>query len=400
MMGNYCHRQDVPTIDTGSAESQPSLLRYRPYWRWSVTAQFGRLPATMAPLAFTLLAAAITGSYRMGAMMMVAFVLGELVTAVPVGRLLDRVGPARGARLLLCISAVTTMAVAAVAMSGAPPWALLTVTGVCGAVAGGISGGLRTVLAGLIPAGLLVRAISVDAILMEIAIITGPAIAVALGTWGSVAPVIGMAAAFALSALLLPAGKLTADAGSDGSAAAGPIPWLGAVTWWACLFVIGHLLSTLEVGALPLAERAGAPQSAAALLITVLSAASIAGSVLFAWRGRPATSVAVALLCGLAVGGGVLAFGSSWALLIGGLVLVGLCTGPLLSVSSLRLQHVLPESRRSEGFSIAYVVQSVGFASGSFSVGVLNLATAIALGAGSAITAAIFMLFSGRQSAT
>ncbi|AOS63995.1 hypothetical protein TL08_15965 [Actinoalloteichus hymeniacidonis] len=74
------------------------------------------------------------------------------------------------------------------------------------------------------------------------------------------------------------------------------------------------------------------------------------------------------------------AVGWGWVGLLPGLALVGLCTGPLLSLSSISLQYVLPESRRSEGFSVAFVVQSVGFVSGSFSIGVLDIGTAIGLG--------------------
>jgi hypothetical protein len=72
----------------------------RAYWRWSAEVQLARLPATMAPLAFTLLATAITGSYRLGGVLMAVFVVAELLGAVPAGRLLDRSGTARGLTLL------------------------------------------------------------------------------------------------------------------------------------------------------------------------------------------------------------------------------------------------------------------------------------------------------------
>ncbi|GAA5163497.1 hypothetical protein GCM10023214_31660 [Amycolatopsis dongchuanensis] len=82
--------------------------------------QLARLPSAMAPLAFTLLATALTG------------------------RLLDRIGPARGLTLLLASAGVTLTALVVVSRSGSP--ALLTLVVLPGLVAGGLSGGFRTLL--------------------------------------------------------------------------------------------------------------------------------------------------------------------------------------------------------------------------------------------------------------
>ncbi|MFD5556475.1 hypothetical protein ACFWIA_21865 [Streptomyces sp. NPDC127068] len=379
---------------TGTDRARPSLFRHRPYWRWSAATQFSRLPGTMAPLAFTALTTTTTGSYRAGAMMMVAFVAGQLVVSIPGGRSLDRTAPSRGLRRLLWCSAGTALAVGAAARLGAPVWGLLVAAGVCGAAAGGLSAGFRTLLARTVPESLLLRAVSVDATLLEVVIIAGPALAVTSAGWSPWAPVLGMAAAFVVSSLALPVGTPCAtDAAGESGAGAEPIDWFRTLGWLACLFTIGQLLAALEVGALPLAARLteseGRAHHTAALLIAVLAVASILGSALFAWRGRATTALAVLCLSGLAVGGTVVAFGDGWYALLGGLVLVGACTGPLLAVSSVNLQRVLPRARRSEGFSVAHVVQTVGFASGSLGLGVLDLDTAIALGAGSAVAAAV-----------
>ncbi|MFD7549571.1 MFS transporter [Streptomyces sp. NPDC059816] len=380
---------------TGTDRARPSLLRHRPYWRWSAATQFSRLPGTMAPLAFTALTTTTTGSYRAGAMMMVAFVAGQLAVSIPVGRLLDRTAPSRGLRRLLWCSAGTALAVGAAARVGVPVWGLLVAAGVCGAAAGGLSAGFRTLLARTVPEELLLRAVGVDATLLEVVIIAGPALAVASAGWSPWAPVVGMAAAFVISSLVLPVGTPCAT-GTEGESDAGaePIDWFRTLGWLACLFTIGQLLAAVEVGALPLAARLTEPEGrahhhTAASLIAVLAVASILGSTLFAWRGRATTALAVLCLSGLAAGGAVVAFGDGWFPLVGGLVLVGSCTGPLRAVSSVNLQRVLPRARRSEGFSVAHVVQTVGFASGSLGLGALDLDTAIALGAGSAVASAV-----------
>ncbi|MFD5704207.1 MFS transporter [Streptomyces lasiicapitis] len=359
---------------------------------------FSRLPGTMAPLAFTALTTATTGSYRTGAVMMVAFVIGQLAVSIPVGRLLDRAGPGRGLHVLLWSSALTALAVGVAALAGVPTWGLLVAAGMCGATAGGLSAGFRTLLSRTVDHSMLLRAISVDAMLLEVTIIAGPALAVALGSGHWAAPMAGMAVAFVISSLMLPrAASGTVGVARAPSAGAAPIAWLRTVGWLGCLFTIGLLLSTLEVGALPLAERAWAGQGASALLIGVLSVSSIVGSALFAWRGGAGTAWAVLFLSVLAVGGGLTAFAAGRPALIAGLVLVGLCTGPLLAVSSVNLQRVLPPSRRSEGFSVAHFVQTVGFASGSLSLGILALETAIALGAGSAVACVVLVLSTRRH---
>ncbi|MGH8940746.1 MAG: MFS transporter, partial [Actinomycetes bacterium] len=91
-----------------------TLLRNSGYWRWSAGVLLNRLPATMAPLAFTVLTTATTGSYRLGGIMMAVFVAAEMVGAVPTGRLLDRVGPARGLVVLLPLVAAGLFLLAAV----------------------------------------------------------------------------------------------------------------------------------------------------------------------------------------------------------------------------------------------------------------------------------------------
>jgi hypothetical protein len=73
-----------------------------------------------------------------------------------------------------------------------------------------------------------------------------------------------------------------------------------------------------------------------------------------------------------------------WPGLIAGIVVIGLCTGPLVTVASVQMQRLLPETRRSEGFSLTFAVQSTGFGLGSLSIGVLPLHLAPLLGAVSA----------------
>jgi len=347
-----------------------SLFTHRAYWRWSAGVQFARLPATMAPLAFTLLTTATTGSYRLGGVLMSVYVAAEMLCAVPVGRLLDRVGPARGLPGLLLLTAVGFALLATAAANHAPNAVLLALVLLPGVAAGALSGGFRTLLADTVDDALLPRAISVDAMLLEGVLIGGPALVALLDLAGTFVPVAAMAVACVVAAVLVPrrAGEPDrAESGDDVPAARFTVylPWL------CCAFTVGLLLSTIEVAPLPLVQRLGAPATAAPVVIAVLSGASIAGSALYAWRGK--TGDPRLFLGGFVAGGLLLAADLGWPGLVASVAVIGGCTGPLVAATSVNLQRLLPKNRRSAGFSLSFTVQAAGFGLGSLAVGVLPL---------------------------
>lgn len=347
-----------------------SLFTHRAYWRWSAGVQFARLPATMAPLAFTLLTTATTGSYRLGGVLMSVYVAAEMVCAVPVGRLLDRVGPARGLPVLLLLTAAGFAVLALAAAAAAPGAVLLAVVLLPGITGGALSGGFRTLLADTVDDGLLPRAISVDAMILDGVLVGGPALVALLDMAGSLVPLAAMAAACVAAALLVPrrAGERErVESGHD----VPPVGLAACLPWLCCAFTIGLLTSTIEVAPLPLVQRLGAPEAAAPVVIAVLTGASIAGSALYVWRGKIGDPRL--FLGGFVVGGLVLAADLGWAGLIASVALVGVCGGPLVAATSVNLQRVLPKNRRSAGFSLSFTVQSAGFGLGSLAVGVLPL---------------------------
>ncbi|MFB9684060.1 MFS transporter [Amycolatopsis plumensis] len=345
-----------------------SLMTHRAYWRWSAGVQFARLPATMAPLAFTLLTTATTGSYRLGGVLMSVYVATEMVCAVPVGRLLDRVGPSRGLPALLLLTAAGYAVLALAADAPAPVLvALVLLPGIAG---GALSGGFRTLLADTVDDALLPRAISVDAMIMEGVLVGGPALVALLDVAGTFVPLAVMAAVSVAAAVLVPRRRGEPDPVESGDDV--PAARLRAyLPWLCCAFTVGLLLSTIEVAPLPLVQRLGAPAAAAPVVIAVLSGASIAGSALYAWRGR--TGDPRLFLAGFMAGGLALAADLGWPGLVGSVAVIGGCTGPLVATTSVNLQHVLPKNRRSAGFSLSFTVQAAGFGLGSLAVGVLPL---------------------------
>jgi len=354
-----------------------SLFTHRAYWRWSAGVQFARLPATMAPLAFTLLTTATTGSYRLGGVLMSVYVVAEMAGAVPVGRLIDRVGPARGLPALLVLTAAGFVVLAAAAAADAPNAVLLALVLLPGATAGALSGGFRTLLADTVDDALLPRAISVDAMILEGVLIGGPALVALLDLAGTFVPLAAMAVACVAAAVLVP--RRTSEHEQAESTEEVPAARLTAyLPWLGCAFTVGLLLSTIEVAPLPLIQRLGAPETFAPVVIAVLSGASIAGSALYAWRGK--TGDARLFLAGFVVGGLGLAADLGWPGLIASVAVIGACTGPLVVATSVNLQRLLPKNRRSAGFSLSFTVQACGFGLGSLAVGVLPLWLAPLLG--------------------
>ncbi|RZQ65470.1 MFS transporter [Amycolatopsis suaedae] len=355
------------------------------YWRWSAAAQFARLPAGMAPLAYTIQATATTGSYRLGGVLMAVFVAAEIAGAVPVGRLLDRIGPSRGLVALLVCAATGMAGLATAAALDAPPAWLLAFVLVPGVITGGLSGGLRSLLVLTVEPDRLPRAIALDTTIVEAVLIAGPTLVALAATAGPFVPLIVMTGSYLVSALLVPRLRgLPETAGEQPK-----LPLRAALGWLACVFSVGHLLSTLEVATLPLARRVGGGEGVAALLVVVLSGASIVGGLLYAWRGESLRAGAAVrarvLLAGFVAGALAVSLWPGWPGLLSGLALVGLCTGPLVTVAVVELQAILPPRRRSEGFSVSFVVQASGFGLGSLTVGVLPLWLAPLLGGASAL---------------
>lgn len=339
------------------------------YWRWSLGTQLLRLPAMMAPLAFAVLTTQVTGSYRLGGLMMAVFVGAEILTAGLGGRMLDRFGVARGLRVLLVTCAACLCGLATVSGS---PVLMVVLVALTGVVAGGMAGGMRALLPFAVRKESLERAVAIDGMVIEIVVVGGPIMVALLAPFGGVAPVFGMAASYLVAAFLVPSG-------APARRAHGVRPPLGSIlSWLLCAFAFGYLCSTIEVASLPLAQRVGGGPGSAVIVIVALTVASLSGAGLYAWLGPRITLDrrvrAVILLSGMAAGGVLVAFGTTWPLLVAGVVTVGVCIGPLNTTMSMHLQTTLPEERRAEGFGLVFTAQGGGFGLGALSVSVLPLA--------------------------
>ncbi|MFI0483495.1 MFS transporter [Actinomadura sp. 9N215] len=378
-----------PPADTGAAGPGPwPLLRNTACLQWYAGAQLTRLPIAMAPLAFTALTAAVTGSYTTGAAMVSAIMIAEVVCAMPVGRLLDRFGIARPLRVLLVFRGAAYLGLLAASLGDMPPVVLIALAVLVGALGGGLLGGLRALLTAVVGESLLARAVAVNAMLVEGVIVGGPLLVALLTQISATTPILIMAMASAAAALFVPGGQAGARTGRRvGPAGALVKPLFG---WAFGVFALGHLLSTIEVAALPLADRYGGGTGLASILVATLCAAAIGGGAVYSLRDRRATvGLAVVLLLVLAGGGLTVTLAPNLPVMLVGAAAAGLCTAPLSAVSSVAAESRVPPTRRAEGFALLNTAQGLGFGVGASTLSVLPLSAVGLLGCASAVLAAL-----------
>ncbi|KAA2252401.1 MFS transporter [Solihabitans fulvus] len=370
----------------------PRLIAHSGFWRWSAAAQLARLPSAMAPLALTAAAESVLGSASFGGVLVATWVVAEVVCSVPAGRLLDRVGVARGARILLLAKGVAYAGLL-VALLSRSPSAALVAAAVTGAVEAGVPGGFRAMLSGVVGEPLVPRAVAVNAMVTDVVIVLGPVLVAALALAGTPAPLLAVVAASACAALAVPRVANPPATRRIGSGRGLVRPLLG---WAVAGFAVGHLCSAVEVAALPLAHRLGAGEAGASALVAVFCCASIAGSLGYAVLSAAGSArLAAALLAVMGAGGAVAATGPGWAWLMLGLVIAGVCVGPVLTINSVLAERLMPEHRRAEGFAVLNTAQGLGFAAGSLTLAALP-ATAVGLLASATPFAAAFVLLRSR----
>ncbi|WP_163506708.1 MFS transporter [Fodinicola acaciae] len=355
------------TEATGTA----SRLAFR---RWLTGNQLAALPPAMAPLAFSLATVTMAGGSRVGAAMVMAMTGCQVVFAVPLGRLGDRIGAGRFLRWILVLRAVViaVLAVAIVLRTG--PVVVIVIAAFGGLANGAISGALRSQLSDLVPTSRMARAVALAATANELVFVAGPVLAAVLAAAVPVLGVAVMAAASLFSAALVP----LAGAPRPRSKAHDRTPIERIFLLWMAFAVAASLaVALVEVGAVTLTLRLGLAPAYAVVFTVALCVSSVTGGALITWHGRPIRPWLVLAMIG-ATFAGVVAVGLApavWVAVVGA-VLIGLCLAPLATYYSLRAEEALPVHRRAEGFSWLRTMTGLGVAIASLLISVLPFAVA------------------------
>src|SRR5690242_8280969 len=161
------------------------------------------MPIGVLALALVLFAREHTGSFAAAGVVAGAFALATAVCAPVLGRLVDRLGQTRVLVPLTLIHVVSLAGVVMLGVSGAPTAVIAVVAGIAGGALPPVSVALRPLWRGLIgDEDLLSAAYALDAILVEIVFIIGPALTAFVIATMSTAAALLASAGFTLAGAL------------------------------------------------------------------------------------------------------------------------------------------------------------------------------------------------------
>ncbi|MFJ3877573.1 MFS transporter [Streptomyces sp. NPDC090077] len=350
------------------------------FGRYLAAALAARFASEGMGMAVVLLAVERTGSAAHGAFVLTAWMAPHVLAAPLAGTAAAR---ARRPRLFYAGAlAGFTVAVAAlsVLLGRAPAPVVLLVAvvgGTCGPV---VTGGLSSLVAGLLPAGpARDRAYGWDASTYNAAAVTAPAAVSVVGAVLSAGPAMAVLAASAALAAVLAASLPYADPGAGpspdapraglgaGLAALWRVRELRAITSATTLAFVG--IGSLTTTSVLLATGLGSP-GAGGVLMTAFAAGALAGSLtLGRMTGVAPGRLARWGMAGTGVALAVAAFTPSVAVTAAAFAVAGVCDGPLLTATlRIRSEHS-PAAVRPQVFTLGAGLKITAASTGAALVG-------------------------------
>ena len=352
------------------------VLRAPGVARVVVFALIGRLPFGTLPLSMVLLMRHEHYDYGQVGAVLATEALSVGVTAVFVGRLVDRIGHAR---VLITTGTITAVAIClqAAAMASGASVALLIVLGVVqGATVPPISPSMRALWRDLIPDHRLDTAYAFDSVALELAFIVGPLLAAGLATaWTPLAGMIVSAAFYCVAAIgfaTAPASRAWRPEESVERTRAGALRSPGIRTLVVAAACAAVAFGALEVALTAFAEEQGS-RDAVGPLITVWSIGSLVGGLVYGARtwSSPAPRRFLILSGLLGLGAVPLPFAGSLIAMGAFLFGTGLALAPLGATAYGLLATLAPAGTATEAYSWHIVANVVGSSIGAFLAGLL-----------------------------
>ncbi|MEV5521341.1 MFS transporter [Streptomyces pseudogriseolus] len=353
----------VTTSKDSAAPSRPGygrLLRTRGAWTFLLPGFAARQPFAMLTLSIVLLVQHTTGSY--GAAGAVAAVTGVSMAlfAPYTGRLADRHGQRAVLVPGVLVHAAAGLALTALALNGAPLWALFAAAVPTGASVPQVGPMVRARWGvGLKGSPLMATAAAFESVTDEFTFVVGPLLATALCT--TVDPSAGLVTEAALTlvgGLLFAAQKGTQPpvaTAADGHtrvrhASALRVP--GVRVLIVTFLGIGSVFGGMQVSLAAFTESIGEPGLNGVLYGVFAAGNMLAGLACgaVAWKVSPQRRLIVAYAA-LALAASALWTADS-ALLLGALgLLVGMCIAPALITGYTLVESLVPAGARTEAFT-------------------------------------------------
>jgi MFS-type transporter involved in bile tolerance (Atg22 family) len=357
------------TATTGTASAGPLV-------RWFISSATLTVPQAAGPVAFALVALAVTGDTSGGAGMILAMTLAQVAGAIPITRAGRGLPPTTFLRLLVLFRTVALGAVALLAHHAAPFLWLIAFSALAGAVNGAAFGYLRTVLNQLAPPEKLPRALGIAATLNEVTFVLAPVAASGLGTLSPVGAILAIALLGSIPALLVP--TVTSLPKEEMHQADASVISPAILLWLMCAAAGSSTVAALEIGAVALALHFGYAPALAILFTVPLCLASVAGGVWVSVRNRMGSRRAVLIQLMIMTTGAILAaLQISMIVTVLGAVLVGAVLAPLGTYYSLVLDSLAPPKRRPEVFALLRTANATGIILASAVMTAVSLSTAL-----------------------
>ncbi|MFJ6718113.1 MFS transporter [Streptomyces sp. NPDC091259] len=352
----------------------------RGFGRYLGAALAARFASEGMGMAVVLLAQERTGSAAHGAFVLTAWLAPHVLAAPLAGAAAARTRRPRLFHAGALAGFTAAVGALALLLGRAPTPVVLAVAligGTCGPM---VTGGLSSLVAGLVPAGPgRDRAYGWDASTYNAAAVTAPAAVSVVAALGSAGPAMALLAASGAVAAALAAGLRYEDRGA-GSAPEGPRAGIGAGL--AALWRVRQLraitsattLAFVGVGSLTttsvlLTSALGSPD-AGGVLMTAFAMGALAGSLTL---GRVTTVAPGPLACGALAGTAVAlaaaAFTPSVAWTAAAFAAAGVCDGPLLTATlRIRSDHA-PAAVRTQVFTLGAGLKLTAASAGAALVG-------------------------------
>lgn len=366
-----------------------------PLVRWFISSATLPVPQAAGPVAFALVALALTGDTSGGAGMILAMTLAQVAGAIPITRAGRGLRPTTFLRLLVLFRTVALGAVALLAHYSAPFLWLVAFSALAGAVNGAAFGYLRTILNQLTPSAKLPRALGIASTLNEVTFVLAPVAASGLGTLSPMFAVLAIAALGAIPALLVPTTPSTPMEEVRKADASVISPAI--LLWLMCAAAGSSTVAALEIGAVGLALHFGYAPALAILFTVPLCLASVAGGIWVSVRNRMGSRRAVLIqLTIMTVGAILAALQISMGVTVLGAVLVGMVLAPLGTYYSLALDTLAPPQKRPEVFALLRTANATGIILASAVMTAVSLSTALIVVSGLMIAVVIVVAISSR----
>jgi predicted MFS family arabinose efflux permease len=345
--------------------------------RLLVISILARLPLVMLSIGLLVHTEHLTGSFAAAGAVTGVYAIALAVGGPLLGRLVD----SRGQRAVLLASATAAAAllvVIAALPAGASLAALLGLAAGIGLATPPVGACVRTLLPALLPDARAVRAAyALDASASELTWIAGPPLALGLGALWSTGAALALAGLGLLAATAafacLPASRSWRPSPDTARPRGGSLGAPAMRTLVLVLIAVGALFGAVEVAVTAVAKLHGDSTAAAAPLLALWGAGSLAGGTLVARRGVPAGSAGLALLLGVLAGGhlALVAVAGSPTGLGAVLFAAGAAIAPTYAAVYAMVEDAAPAGTVTEAFAWLATAIGAGAAAGAAAAGAL-----------------------------